>query len=352
MNETTLPESLAKAGYVSGHFGKWHLSKDKEHVPGRPGEPETQGFSDVLMREKPDAGEEAKAAADPNGDAHHAREITDRAIAFMRANREQPFFCYVAHSLVHRPEMEYGPRVFKYARKPEASNTMGNNPVLGAMVETLDNQVGRLLDSLKELGLEENTLVVFFSDNGDFYGRQGLKPFYGSKADLYEGGIHVPLILRWPAGIAAGAECAEVVCSVDFLPTFAELAGVPVQEGAVDGVSFAGTLSSGAHLTRDAVYWHYPHYHTIGIAPSGAIRSGHYKLIEWFEKSVDGPDREGALELYDLEADPGERHNLAALMPEKARALHEKLKAWRSSVGAQEMALNPAYDPARAKKEQ
>ncbi len=348
LEEVTLAEMLREAGYVSGHFGKWHLGLDSEPAPGRPGEPDTQGFSDVLVTTKPKSEETPRSTADPEYDAHHARQITDRAIEFMKHNKEKPFFCYVAHHLVHRPEMEYGPEIVKFARKPEASNTMGNNPVLAAMVETLDTQVGRVLDTLDELGVAENTIVVFFSDNGDLYGREGLKPFYGAKADLYEGGIRMPLIIRWPGVAKPGSTSTHMISSVDFFPTFAAIAGVKVSDPTVDGVSFLPVLKAESMPARDAIYWHYPHYHQLGIAPSGAIREGNYKLIEWFEKSVDGPDTEGALALFDLESDPGERHNLAPAMHDEAVRLYEKLRAWRRAVKAQEMARNPQYDPARA----
>ncbi|HOT51330.1 MAG TPA: sulfatase-like hydrolase/transferase, partial [Candidatus Hydrogenedentes bacterium] len=342
--------ALQKAGWRTGYFGKWHLARenDARYTPGGAGMPETQGFDDVLVTAKPASKETAAAGADPDYDAHHARAITDRAVAFIRSNKDRPFFCYIAHNLIHRPEMEYAPAIVKYAQKSEAGNDKGNNPVLGAMVETLDKQIGRILTALDELGLADNTVVVFFSDNGDFYGRERHQPFHGHKADLYEGGIRMPLIVRWPNAIEAGSESDALACSIDFLPTFAELAGVPVEDGRLDGVSLVPVLCGGARLERDTLFWHYPHYHSIGLGPSGAIRKGKYKLIEWFEKSIGEPMPDDALELYDLESDPGERHNLASIMPEKTRDLHARLRAWRRSIGAQEMELNPNYDPARA----
>ena len=346
----TVAESLQAAGYTCGHFGKWHLDdrNDSVYRPGDPGTPETQGFSDVLVTAKPESGETAAAGADPEYDAHHAREITDRALAFMEAHHDRPFFCYMGHNLVHRPEMEYGELVVKYARKPEACNTQGNNPVLGAMVEVLDRQIGRVTKALDDLGLAENTIVVFFSDNGDLYGREGLKPFYGAKGDLHEGGVRMPLIVRWPGVVPPGSETAALTSSVDFFPTFAEIAGVPVRDDTVDGVSVLSALRGETPPDRGPVFWHYPHYHTLGIGPSGAVREGKYKLIEWFEKSIEGPETPGALALYDLEADPGERNDLVASLPEKAAELHAKLAAWRKRVGAQEMGRNPDYDPKRA----
>ncbi len=352
LEEKVLPEMLADAGYVSGHFGKWHLSVDKEYAPGRPGDPDTRGFSDVLALDKPEAGAAVAAGADPEYDAHHVREITDRAIAFIEKNREQPFFCYVSHSAIHQPVMEYTPRILKYANKKDASNCMGNNPVIAAMVETLDKQVGRLLDTLDTLHLSEDTLVIFLGDNGDYFGREGLKPLYGSKGDLYEGGVRVPFLMRWPGVIPAGTECAEPVCAIDFLPTFAEMADVAVNDPAVDGVSLLPAMKQCGALERNALYWHYPHYHSLGIAPSGSIRQGDYKLIEWFEKSIEGVETPGALELFNLREDPGERHNLVAAMPEKARDMYKQLKAWRISIGAQEMERNPNYEPEMAEERQ
>lgn len=350
LDEVTLAEMLQQAGYVSGHFGKWHLGKENDvrYVPGEEGTPETQGFADVYVAAKPDTKETPKACTDPDYDAHHARAATDRAIAFMQANKDRPFFCYIGHNLIHRPEMAYGPDIVKYARKPEASNEKGNNPILGAMVEMLDTQVGRVVDAVDELGIADNTVLIFFSDNGDFWGETCRKPLYGSKADLYEGGIREPLIIRWPAKVKAGTTCSQPVASIDFFPTFAQMAGVTLTDPTIDGISIQPALTQSAPLARQALYWHYPHYHAIGAGPSGAIREGKYKLIEWFEKSIDGLQTEGALELFDLEADLGETNNLAAAMPEKAMDLYEKLRAWRKAVNAQEMPRNDQYDPSRA----
>ena len=345
--ETTLAEMLRDAGYACGHFGKWHLSVDKEYRSGRPGDPDTQGFEDVLALDKPESSEAAASGADPDYDAHHTREITDRGIAFIKRRRDKPFFCYLSYSAVHRPEMEYAPRIIKYARKPEACNEKGNNPVLAAMMETLDTNIGRVLDLLDELGIADNTMVVFFSDNGDLYGRAGLKPFYGAKADLYEGGIRMPFIIRWPPIVKPGTTCADMAASIDFFPTFAEIAGAKLTNPVLDGTSIVPALTQSGPLERDTLYWHYPHYHSLGIAPSGAVREGKYKLIEWFDKSIDGPQTEGALELFDLDADPGERNNLVSSMPDKARQLYEKLLAWRKDVNAQKMGRNDRYDPAR-----
>ncbi len=350
LEEVTIPEMLKPAGYVSGHFGKWHLNKDKNYRPGRPGDPGSQGFDDVLTTVKP------KPDADPNADPHHMELITDRAIAFIKANRDRPFFCYVSHNAIHRPQLAPPALVAKYKAKPAADPERGNNPTAGAMVEMLDENVGRILETLKQLNLADDTLVVFFSDNGPLYGWDARKPLYGGKGDLYEGGIREPMIVRWPGVVPAGTVCRVPVSSIDFFPTFAEMAGVAVTDPTVDGVSLLPLFRQTGTLQRAALYWHYPHYHRLTsddgvvdhpVSPASAVREGNYKLIEWIEKSVTGAG--GALELYDLEKDPGERDNLAQKMPDKAAELHRKLEAWRKAVNAQWMELNPDYDPARAR---
>ena len=203
------------------------------------------------------------------------------------------------------------------------------------MLETLDKSVGTILMTLEKLGLEKNTIVFFYSDNGQLGPKNG-KPFRGSKGDLYEGGIRMPLIIKWPGVITPGSECGEVVISNDFFPTITAIAGGSSTAKDVDGINFLPLLKdSGAKLTREAVYWHFPHYHSLGLGPQGAVRMGRYKLIEWFERSA--YDQANAFELYDLIKDPGEQRNLADTMPEVTAKLKEKLNAWKKRIGAQLM---------------
>jgi len=343
LKEVTIAEVLKDAGYATGHFGKWHLNKDKNYKLGRPLDPGSQGFDDVLTTHKPKKGPKSPY----ENDAHHVRQITERSMAFIEANKDKPFFCYVTHNTIHRPEVEREELIQKYRKKPGADNDQKyghNNPVQAAMVETLDKSVATLLDKLDELKLRDNTIVLFFGDNGHL-GPKDSKPLRGSKADVYEGGIRVPFIVRWPGIVKAGTTNSVPVISCDFLPTLVEAAGRKVTDPAVDGVSIMPLLTGKGKLERDSIYWHYPHYHGQGVAPSGAIRQGNYKLIEWFEKSIDGIDTPGALELYDLSKDLNEQNNLADKMPKKTKQLYKKLNAWRKEVGAQDMRLNPAYKP-------
>ena len=336
LDEETIPEALRRVGYVCGHFGKWHLNKDKEYKLGRPGDPGSQGFDDVLTTRKPNS------RSDPRKDPHHIDQITDRSITFIEANKDRPFFCYVPHNAIHSPEMERPDLVAKYAAKPGADKHK-NRPVLGAMVEHLDSGVGRILDALDEAKIADDTLVIYFSDNGGLDSDHNVrKPLRGAKAGLYEGGIRVPLIVRWPGVVKRGSTCGAPVISTDFFPTLLEAVGLEVQDPSVDGKSLLPLLQQTGELKREAIFWHYPHYHASGIAPSGAIRMGEYKLIEWFEKSIDGIDTEGALELFNLKEDIGEQNNLAKKMPDKAAELYDALKTWRTSVNAQEMIKSPA----------
>lgn len=345
--ETTLAEALAEVGYVSGHFGKWHLNVDKDYADGRPGDPRSQGFSDVLTTLKPSGREAEDATADPDYDAHHVNEITDRAIGFIETNQDRPFFCYVPYNSIHDPKMAYAPTVEKYALKPNASPEAGKDTLLAAMLDDLDASAGRIMDALDRLELAKNTILIFYSDNGALGGAEARKPLYGDKADLYEGGIHVPLIVRWPGRIDPGASSNALVSSTDFFPTLLEAAGV-AQAGSVDGQSFLPALRGETIFEDRSLYWHFPHYHSGGVAPSGAIRRGNYKLIEWFEQTAVDPDDPDGYSLYNLENDPGERKNLVETEPELANSLREELAAWRRDVGAQMMTLNPEYDPEKA----
>lgn len=220
------------------------------------------------------------------------------------------------------------------------------NPTYAAMVEHIDQSLGRVLKKLDELKIAENTVVVFFSDNGGLYRRfdergpavMSNHPLRGEKGGMYEGGIREPCIVRWPGVVKPGSECETPISSVDFWPTIAEIAGTRSKfQHAVDGVSLLPLLKQSGNLKDRALYWHYPHYHH--TAPAGAIRHGDFKLIEYFE--------DGKLELYNLAKDLSELQDLAQTHPAKTRELHAMLKAWRKRVGAKMPTQNPNFDPER-----
>jgi len=342
LEEVTLGELFKSMGYATASFGKWHLSIAKKPPESAPYNPDKQGFDETLVTYKP------SSKHDPEEDAHNVEAITRKSLAFLEANRDRSFFLYVTHNSIHNPLKGKARLVEKYKNSPGADNAE-NNPVIAAMLEDLDASVGRILRKLDELELADDTLVVFFSDNGGLESAARQSPLRSGKANLYEGGIRVPLIVRWPGVVRPGTVCGEPVISTDFFPTFREiLSGEHRDDESLDGVSLVPLLRQTGSLGRPAIYWHYPHYHSSSIGPCGAVRAGDYKLIEWFDESIPGPGNR--LELYHLKEDIGERNNLAAQMPARAEQMRRMLALWRHHVGAQTMPPNPNYDPRKAKR--
>lgn len=333
LEEITIAEVLKEQGCKTAAFGKWHLSIAKKPPESEPYNPDKQGFDEYFVTYKPTSDQ------DPEKDAHNVEAITSRSLDFMERNRDKPFFLYVSHNTIHAPIKERAALIEKYKADP-LSEKPENNPVLGAMIETLDKSVGRLMDKLKELGLEENTLVIWASDNGGLKKDAWQTPLRGGKAQLYEGGIRVPFMVRWPGKIPAGRESAVATSSIDIFPTILDAAGIGYT-GLIDGKSLWPLLTGKGDLDRDAIFWHYPHYHSAGIAPSSAIRMGRYKLIEWHEQTL--LNEPGQIELYDLENDLSETTNLADSLPDVAKRLRDRLHAWRKEVGAQMPTVNKNY---------
>lgn len=339
--ETTVAEELTARGYVTALFGKWHLARGYFPPQSVAEGPDRQGFAETFITHKP------SKTNDPEKDAHGVEAITQRALQFMEEHRDQPFFLELAHNSIHAPIMAPRALVEKYRRRP-GSDRRENNPVIAAMMEIFDESIGRVVAKLDALGLREHTLVIFYSDNGGLLGDAAQTPFRGGKAQLFEGGIRVPLIMRWPGVIAPGRLSAAPVTTVDFFPTFLELSGRPAARDAVlDGISLAPLIRGGSAPARDAIFWHYPHYHSAGEGgPAGAVRAGDWKLIEYYEHTLTGQGR--APELFNLRDDPAETRNLAAAQPSRVAALRAQLATWRTSVRAQMPTVNPDYDPARA----
>jgi arylsulfatase A-like enzyme len=341
LGETTMAQVLRSSGYATGMFGKWHLGTNGNYHPSR------RGFDEAIVTST-DPGRHFDFITIPRIDVspeeYLADFLTDRAVSFIDAHRKEPFFLYLPHFVVHGPLQAKKALLDKYNRKPRVGRFA--TPVYAAMMESLDESVGRIMKRLTDLDLADDTVLLFYSDNGAVggYVREGLDmgrsptdnyPLRGGKGMLYEGGIRVPLIVRWPKAIAPGSVCNVPVTSTDFFPTFVELAAARQPRNALDGVSLAPLLRSSGNAipTREAICWHYPGYlqaevekGTWRIEPSGAIRSGRYKLIERFA--------DGRLELFDLEADPGETRDLAPQNPEQARRLRAVLARWRQSTNA------------------
>jgi len=341
LEEITIAEQLKMAGYVTGHFGKWHLNYNKIYQPGRPGDPGSQGFDEVLTTHKVGAGPVSTFENDPL----HVRQITEHALSFIEAHQDEPFFAYVTHNSIHRPEEADTEVIDRFSKKQGAKAGASeedrydhNNPKQAAMLLELDTSIGKIFDKLKELDLDKNTLVIFVSDNGHLGVKDGF-PLRGSKADLYEGGIRVPMIVRWPGRVEEGSVSAEPVITTDFFPTLNEIVQAGKLPENVDGLSLVPILkNSDARLGREALYFHFPHDHSSGLGPMSVVREGLYKLVEFSERLVSG--KPGAYELYDLETDLAEKNDLAASHPEVVQRLTKKLQQWRVDIGAQEVRRN------------
>ena len=342
LEEVTIAEVLKGDSYVTASFGKWHLSTAKKPPESEAYDPDKQGFDETIVTEKPSAKQDAEK------DAHNVELITEKALDFLERNKDKPFFLYLGHNTIHAPIMGKKKLIERYKNK-RGSDLPQNNPVIAAMLEELDISVGRLLKKLDELQIADNTIVIFFSDNGGLEKDAMQTPLRSGKANLYEGGIRVPLIVRWPKVIKPGSICGEPVISVDFLPTILDITGLERKAPkSIDGVSILPLLEGAGTVKRRAIYWHYPHYHGAGVGPCGAVRSGDYKLIEWFDETICGPDNR--YELYNLRKDIGEQNNLAKETPQKVEELKKMLASWRQKVNAQMPTPNPNYDPQKAKK--
>jgi len=333
--ETTLPALLKKAGYATASIGKWHLG---------PAGPTERGFDvNIGGTEKgqpPSYFSPYKIATLPDGPA--GEFLTDRLTSetekFIEAHRDQPFFIYLPHFAVHTPLMGKPEVIAKYKAKIKPGAAQ-HNATYAALVESMDDSIGRIRAKLDALNLSKNTLIVFTSDNGGFILNEvtsnlGIR---AGKGSAYEGGVRVPLIYCWP-GTLPPREVAEPVITADSFYTFLEFAGVtPPASG--DYRSLLPVLTGkGAIAPRD-FHWHYPHYHPGGATPYSAVRSGDYKLIAFFEDS--------RLELYNLKTDPEEKTNLVPTEPARAEEMRRKLAAWWMEVRAQLPTPNPDSDETR-----
>ncbi|WP_269522584.1 sulfatase [Coraliomargarita parva] len=352
IEEITLAEVLKGSGYMTFFAGKWHLGPTKEFYP------QNQGF-DVNIGGNHNGGPRTGngyfapfenpeiEVESPEGD-HLPDRLARETCAFIRENKDKPFLAYLSFYSVHTPLMGRPDLVEKYEKKAmevtavefaEEEQVFGDTPrmvriaqkhaVYAAMVEAMDLAVGKVLDELEALGLADNTIIVFTSDNGGLSTSEGLPtsnlPLRGGKGWLYEGGIREPWIVRYPGTTKPGSKSSELICSIDLLPTIAAAADIPI-EHPIDGVDITPALK-GEKLDREALYWHYPHYSNQGGIPGGAVRIGDYKLFERYE--------DGRVHLYNLKEDIGEQNDLSESMPEKTAAMRAKLHAWYKEVNAE-----------------
>lgn len=337
LEETTFAEVLKEKGYQTAIFGKWHLSQAKTPPESLPYNPDKQGFDESFVTYKP-AGNMAKPWQDDEDDAHNVDTITNLALDFLERNKDNPFFLFVSHNTIHDPLKEKSKTINKYSSLPE-SGKPENHPVIAAMIERLDQSSGKIINKISELDLNDNTVIIFFSDNGGKHSYAAQTPLRAGKGWLYEGGIRVPLIVKWKDKIEPGSVSDALVSSVDFLPTFLEIGGSDQLPQHIDGKNLLPVFEKPATDIHDNLFWHYPHYHFgSGMKPAGAVRSGRYKLIEWYEPLL--LENEDTWELFDLENDISESHNLADSLPEKTEELKKLLHNWRKEVDAQMPTVN------------
>ena len=355
LEEVTLAEVFQDKGYKTFLAGKWHLGETDRFWP------EHQGF-DI------NKGGWAKGSPGVPGryfspygnprlkDGPTGENLSDRlateTVKFITENQNKPFLAYLSFYSVHIPLMSRQYLKQKYQQKRETLGLEekwgkeGHNkvrlvqdlPVYAGMVEAMDQACGKVLNTLKEIGLEDNTVVFFMSDNGGLSTAEGWPtsnlPLRGGKGWLYEGGVREPVLVKWPGVTKAGSTCSEPVISTDFYPTMLEIAGLsPKPKQHVDGRSWVPLLK-GKRMERGPIYWHYPHYSNQGGSPGSAVRDGDWKLIVWYE--------DNRRELYNLKDDIAEQHNVINKYPEISDKLYSNLQAWLKEVDGKMPTLNPA----------
>ncbi|MCC9607179.1 sulfatase [Blastopirellula sp. JC732] len=354
--ETTIAETLHENNYQTFFAGKWHLGNEGNW-------PTEQGF-DINIgghdKGSPPGGYYSpwkNPVLQAKHDGEYLTErLTEESIHFLETHdKAKPFLLYLAYYNVHTPIQPYKKRVDHYQEKAQQfagktpvqaegggkSRMRQDNPEYASMVAAVDDSVGAILDALDRLSLADNTVVIFFSDNGGLctVGNMGPTcnlPLRSGKGWLYEGGVREPMIIRAPGVTKPGSVCDTPVVSMDFFPTILSLAGLPAMPQLhVDGESLVPLLEGKEPTEARTFYWHYPHYHGSKWTPGASIRDGDWKLIEFYED-----DR---VELFNLAQDPGEQHDLSKSNPEKTAELRQKLKAWQTKMKAKMPQENPNY---------
>jgi arylsulfatase A-like enzyme len=352
LEEVTLAEAMNEQGYKTFFAGKWHLGDEKFF-------PEEQGFDINKGGQRgggPPGGyfspyKNSRLSNGPDGECLPDR-LGDESIKFIQENQDNPFLLYLSFYSVHTPLQTKETYQEKYKEKStkvlvdeefkqvtpqrrHQARQAQKHPVYAGMIQSMDENIGKVLKKLDALGLSDNTIICFTSDNGGLSTSEGRPtsnlPLKAGKGWLYEGGVRVPYIIKWPGVTQPGSTCTTPVTGTDFYPTLLEATGCPLKpQQHVDGTSLVPLLNGDAkNFDRQAIYWHYPHYGNQGGLPGSAIRSGDYKLIEHFE--------DNSLELYHLKDDIGEHVDLSKKLPEKTAELKELLYSWRKNVDAKMM---------------
>ena len=351
LEEVTLAQALKKKGYATFFAGKWHLGPTEKFFPqnrgfdiniggGHNGGPYTGGKYFAPFK-NPQIQEES-----PKGE-HLPTRLARETASFIQENKDTPFLAYLSFYSVHTPLMgredlvkkyqekaatitgeEFGTEEQVIGKKPRKVRILQKHAVYGAMMEAMDEAVGTVLQQLDDSNVAENTIVIFTSDNGGLSTSEGLPtsnlPLRGGKGWIYEGGIRVPWIVRYPGVTQAGTTSTDPICSIDLFPTLAQAAGAEMS-AKIDGINLTPALKGGS-LERQSLFWHYPHYSNQGGIPGGAIRQGDFKLVERYE--------DGRVHLYNLKDDIGEQTDISADHPELVTDMREQLHSWYEKVDA------------------
>ena len=349
LEEYTLAETLRDAGYQTIHIGKWHLGSEPFCLPqhhgfdiniagnahGAPGQYFFPYQGDWSIPTTP-LRATWNVLPDGKPGEYLTSRLTDEAVTIIEKSDDKPFFLYFPHYGVHTPLEAPEELTKKYERIPQ--HQQQGKPVYAAMVESIDQSVGRVLDALKSAGKTNDTVIIFTSDNGGFYKATSNAPLRANKGAYYEGGIRVPLIIKWPGLSQPGRVIHEPVITNDLYPTCLAAAGLSMDPHQhMDGENLTPLLHKTETLSRDSLFWHFPHYNKHPSShPSSVIRKGHWKLIESFDPAT--------VELYNLAEDLGETCDLAEVEVKRRDSLLRELAAWRQTVGAERMAPNPDFE--------
>lgn len=336
LDRKTMGDVMKDSGYATAIYGKWHLGEKGDYHPGK------RGFEDAITSQGKHFNFNTNPKVPVPDGAYLADFLTDHAVKFIEKNKAKPFFLYLSHFGVHSPWDAKKELTEKYQKKKGVNGH--DDPVYAAMIESIDQSVGRVLAKLAELKLEDNTIVLFMSDNGGVGGYQAAGvlarsitnnfPLRGGKGMLYEGGLRVPFIVRWPGHIPTGKTSDQPAAHVDLMPTFIEIAAkkaMPKQP--LDGISIVNLLKDPeTKLKREPIYFHFPGYLEASkkgwrTTPAAMMRSEDFTLLEFFE--------DNRIELYNVREDIGQKVNLAMKMPEKTKEMHEQMLAWRKSIRAE-----------------
>ena len=340
--EITIAERLKEAGYATASIGKWHLGGPEYY-------PEHHGFDLNVAgtdQPRPQPGYFAPYDIETIEQGPKGEYITDRlgeeAVQFIRDHADEPFFLYLPHFAVHMP-IQAKKAMIKQYREKVHQGMKHTNAAYAAMIDSMDQTVGRIRKTLKDLDIADNTIIIFASDNGGRIPTTSNSPLRAGKGSCYEGGVRVPMIIYWPNVTQPGSECSTPVITMDIYPTILDMIGLePETEALVDGVSLVPLLRQDGEVAERPLFWHYPHYQHYqleGTTPYGAILSGDWRLIEFYD--------DHRIELYNLADDPGERSNLADSYPDRAKSFQNELHKWLQEVGAQMPTPNPDYDPSK-----